>query len=129
MDAHRAAYPTCKACGVRQGFFRQTTYIKWREAWEGGGPDPRGRARTAFTNQFKMAAKQLPVHHIKSQKPFPELAADTNNLVTLCWVHHGWLGHQGFHYKDHTTNLLEVIETVRLVVDTMSVSYNESIED
>lgn len=51
--------------------------------------------------------RPLEVAHIKPVKPFPELAADTNNVIMMCFGCHRYLQHVGGNTKKYTVNLRE----------------------
>ena len=130
MDTHRDGHPACEVCGAKASLFRQAVYVRYKDGspkWK--GPDGKVVPPRQIMAEYgiEIAAKQLPVHHVKSQKPFPELAADTNNMVTLCWTGHFWLGHLGGHYKDHDANLRQTIDAVKGAVEEHAVSYNSTV--
>ncbi len=52
------------------------------------------------------------VHHILPVSVRPDLAADTNNLVTLCRRHHFWVGHAG-NWRTYNTNLVNSIKALK----------------
>lgn len=128
MNEHREDHPRCYVCGTSKDLFRQATYIKFVEGYE--RPEMGGKEVTARdwlkAHGLYIEAKNLPVHHVKSQKPFPELAATKKNLRTMCWSCHFWLGHLQGHYKDHEANLLVVIDAVKAAVASNTVSYNST---
>ena len=133
MREHRAEHPRCEVCGVASSFGPQWVYARYAtnrvvvtNALRFVGGDGK-RVPVAALLRFygvEVVGKQLPVHHVKSQKPFPELAADPSNMRTLCPNCHRWLGHLGGRYKDHDTNLLVTMDAVRQAVSNNAVSYN-----
>jgi len=59
----------------------------------------------------KVEGKTVEVHHILPVHAAPELAATDSNLVTLCRLHHLWVGHCG-NFKTWNSH-------VRLTADAM----------
>ncbi len=56
--------------------------------------------------------KQLPIHHIEPVPVRPDLACDTNNMITLCPSLHFWVAHRG-NYRTYNTNLLDSIRIMK----------------
>jgi len=52
------------------------------------------------------------VHHLLPVHVRPDLAADPDNLITLCRRHHFWVGHAGS-WRSYNENVLESVEKIR----------------
>lgn len=56
-------------------------------------------------------------HHLYPQTPYPQLAADTNNMIQLCrgksGGHHIWLGHGDGNTKHWNVNVRECARLMR----------------
>lgn len=126
MTTHREAEPNCYVCGASQSLFGQATYAKFIDGYE----RPLLKDKKIRANDWMkmhglyIEVKNLPVHHKKSQKPFPELADDKGNLITFCWSCHFWLGHLKGHYQDHEVNLIFIADGIKAFVASNSVSFN-----
>ena len=74
--------------------------------------------------------KRNPVHHIKSQHAYPWLAADPDNLVTLCYRHHGMYGHGVWigkgSWAHSNTNLMATLDAARFIWQHVGVYVREA---
>lgn len=141
MDEYRAENPDCEMCGCSKNMFRQAVYVKYKPTPPPADSIWSEEGYIAVTNRLtardllkmyniEIVAKNLPVHHVSSQKPFPHLAADKNtNFVTFCWSAHGWLGHPGRFYRDHNSNLRETMKAVRAAYSNNVESFNSTVEE
>ncbi len=129
MDEHREVHPTCYVCGASKSLYGQATYCKFIEGYS--RPKFKGKKIRAGDwlemHGLYIEVKNLPVHPIKSQKPFPQFADDKGNLITLCWSCHFWLGHLKGKYKTHNANLLETVEAIRAAYTNTVVDYNKTL--
>ena len=55
------------------------------------------------------SVKDVEIHHIQPQHLRPDLARDTNNMVSLCRLDHLRVGHRGC-FTNSVTNLLLIIK-------------------
>jgi hypothetical protein len=76
-------------------------------------------------------APKVEVHHILSQKYYPELAADTNNMISLCRLAHGWVGHgiyNGGAWTKYNPNVRETVDAMRIAYQTTLVLTNARLD-
>lgn len=64
------------------------------------------------------------VHHKIPRHLAPDLAADPDNLITLCWLHHWLVGHMGKSWKCYNEKVAETAAALRAAyVATAQLSY------
>jgi hypothetical protein len=59
------------------------------------------------------SARKLQIHHVVPVSEDRSLAADTNNLITLCYAHHYFPAHCYGHFKMHNTHIREAAAALR----------------
>ena len=120
MNEYRTEHPKCEICGASKSLFRQCVYVRYQPGRKMNGMTA---AQLLDMAGLELAAANLPVHHIQSEKSAPWLKATKTNLFTACVSAHFRVCHLGGRYFDHNCNLPATAEALRQAYSNNARSY------